>query len=108
MERPQLGQWCLISAIATKRKSGAKIGKQFRRTESRWACSKLEKPLRAMFIGYRTVSDCVFDANDFGGDEYEETIENYNHQEVWLFVYSDRRNLIRVFPKDAQLIESGE
>jgi len=105
MKRPQLGQWCELSAIATKNKTRAKVGKHFRRTESQWNCHALAHSTPAVFIGYRTVSDCVFRANGYG-EEYGEEIENYNHREVWLFVTDARRKIVRAFPEDVKILET--
>jgi len=105
MERPQLGQWCLISAIAIKSKMRTKVSKRTRYTESQWENYDLPTVTPAVFIGYRTVSDCSFSASDYG-EEYEERIDNHNHREVWLFVHDARRKIIRSFPDSVQLIES--
>lgn len=73
-DRPELGEWCELSAIGTKRHT------LDRGTNVIWKEIRQDQPVQAMYIGYRTVYN--------GWSEWE----------VWLFVTDVRHNPIHAFP----------
>ena len=96
--RPHLGQWCVLKATAKKSRQG---------TRTRWYTYPHSQPVRAMFVGWRTVHD-VDAEYDVDVTEFGETfpvgwiITHQGSHEVWLFVISGRHNPIRAFPADVQ------
>ena len=90
-ERPELGEWCEITAEAYKKKAPWSRG--VRKVE--WMPKKLAQPLRGMYIGWRT----VFDGEaEYIGEEEGAVFKQGESREVWLFVTSPRKNPIRTFP----------
>lgn len=87
-ERPQLGEWCEISA--TGHKSDERSGKSNRV----WKEWQFAAPFRAMYIGYRT----VYDGYREWEDEVGYIFTPHAHREVWLFVRDARQNPIHAFP----------
>lgn len=97
-KRPQLGQWFTLTGFAQPVKTP--VGRLNYWPENRtWKAREFwgkEKTKCAMYIGWRTVFDGVIDLiSSDEGCNFTVT----QPREVWLFVESDRRNIIRVFPE---------
>lgn len=100
---PELGQWFEIKAIAYKTNCAAESETGYP-LKTRWQASILETPVRAMFIGKRTVQEGVTDTwlqrdYEYGYDEdFGFRAEKY--LPVYLFVSNTRENPFYVFPSD--------
>ena len=100
-ERPELGQWCDIRAIALKG------GEPYVNTE--WFTKPLEKEIQGMYIGWRTVangsmeSDYEYESWEHPAHEVGKFFVRSESLEVWLFVVSDRKNPIRAFPQSVMI-----
>lgn len=98
MEKLEMGHWYLINAYFYKHKDKTFGAYRNRKTITTWERIPIQ-PTRAMFIGYRTVADCVFRASGEGHD-YDESLEFKQHHHVFLFVLSSRENPTHVLPDD--------
>ena len=87
-DRPQLGEWCEISA--TGHKADAYSGESNRI----WQEWNNVPPFRAMYVGNRT----VYDGYREWEDEVGYSFTPHSHREVWLFVRDARQNPIHAFP----------
>ena len=104
MNRPKLGQAIRITGTLLKTKEkqrNSTLG--WRYTKTRWIRETIT-PVNGIYIGWRTVCDCDFDAHDSGYD-YDETIENKNHQVVWLVVSDEHEKPFYVCPEDIEIEE---
>lgn len=104
--RPKFGQLCRVSAYAYKYTEGdpkdrskfwTRLGKQSM------------NPRDGLYIGYRIVHEgSTEDIKEYG--EYGEVLSKHrvfiheSSREVWLIVFNERENPIRVFPEDVSSI----
>lgn len=106
VERPQLGEWRMITCVAVRRTSHKRNERTNRlmrlKTWEKWARWRKASP--AMFVGYRTVADGETDWIDEAGYVFVA----HKHQELWLFVSDARQTPFYVFPEDVLPLESPE
>jgi len=92
--RPKLGNWCKVSGSAIRLRGEWNSNRGARMVK--YEPIHYEKPRRMMYVGKRTVfngwREWICDEVGFGFFQTEPV-------EVWLFVDSEHRNPIRVFPK---------
>lgn len=96
MNRPIMGATVSADRRVEKKKvfTSARYG-TIKRTEWR----TVEKPVRGLYIGYRTVYE---GAVEYSLDEgYYFTPKS--HQEVWLIVENERHNPVRCLPEDVRI-----
>lgn len=105
--RPEFGQWCVIKAPAYKCIDPMRLdGKFGLPVKTSWrALNPFEKPVRAMFIGWRTVHEGItqkeVEYGEMGEVWAEYTIfERERSFEIWMFVEGPRRNVFRALPND--------
>ena len=111
IERPVIGQRCIVQAQAFKCYEYPEKYREYARKKyphtSRWIAHPMT-PFEAYYIGYRVVGEGVtylrYEGDGYGGNGY-----NYpeyrpsNHFTLWLFVRNDRSTPIYVFPSDASM-----
>lgn len=98
-DRPELGEWCDITAEAHKSK--APWSRRYRKIE--WIARPRREPIRAMYIGWRTVYD---GEAEYISDEEGTAFKQSQPREVWLFVTSARTNPIRAFAADVRRLQT--
>jgi hypothetical protein len=103
MERPKLGEWCIIKNRAVKRRRDVKSVDRFVRQNNhyvtwvKWSWTPPE--IKGMFIGYRMKREGSYWTEGWGED-YTQHFECDKSIEVWLFVTDGRSKPIEVFPED--------
>lgn len=96
-QRPQMGEWRTIYGK----------GRKHRRTDDKmrehvwWMIDEIE-PIKAMYIGYRTVQE-----GHIYSDWDSRVFSRKRGLEAWMFVTNDRTNPIYVFPEDAEDIDDA-
>lgn len=103
MTRPTLGEKIKIRAIAKKSRQTSPDNGM---TISNWVSERLDNVTDAIYIGYRTISDCAMQWHYDENGDHEYPVKS-NHREAWLVVISERKNPVYIFPhhiieKDAQ------
>lgn len=97
MKRPNLGQWCKVKRTARKRHHYVQ-----RLTE--WVPVNLTVPRDAIYIGFRSARNVL---TQYDGDGFVTGWEFLTSREIWLFVSSERKNPIYVFPEDVEFNEEN-
>lgn len=116
-QRPELGQRCIIKAIAYKsyttpsrvRDNGR--GRKYPHT-SEWGRNELEEGVEGYYIGWRVVSEGTTEWDvEYG--EYGNVLSRYaiyrakKYHKLWLFVTNERGGIHLVFPEDVMIDEQA-
>lgn len=102
MDRPNLGQAVIIKAEMAKIKERDRGLNNSRSTKTRWERCELAKAPEGVYIGWRTICDCDFDASGYR-DDYDESTRNFNHRVIWLIVIDEHMNPLYVLPEDVMI-----
>lgn len=111
MERPAIGQQCIVKAVASKYHTFADDAMELKGNKHypHYTCwgSIASAPFKAYYIGYRVVSVGVTRLEIDGDGEWRTwsypvyTPEKY--KVVWVFVESEKHNPVYAFPEDVAI-----
>jgi hypothetical protein len=90
-QRPELGEHIQIKTKFVKYRSYKEGNK--------WNVVTLDKPLVGIYIGWRTIADCLVERSGWGDESWLEP-EPYNHREAWLVVVNERQKPFYIEPFD--------
>jgi hypothetical protein len=100
-KRPQLGEWCEVTAVLDQQRTAIfhPTSHHFQHYLKEWVNKpkwQFETPKRMMYIGYRT----IFDGNSIWVDEEVGSVFQITaHKEAWIFVENARSKPVRVLPE---------
>ncbi len=110
-QRPEMGQWCITTNQASKRRTDLpKLGNTHHsvKWQHRYVGWK-PAPVRAMYVGYRLKREGIYweqgGGGNYDGDDagWEQCFRTDKTIEVWMFVASERTKPFPVFPQDVTL-----